>query len=193
MSFIARPNLLQTYHSLRCISPFVSLRYSDLTIAFSYNSKQIDMVRNQTYNFIDIFERKSKTYHCLPHIEAKRTHRLFIHYIMNSIRLETSLHLQFHFLHYTTYPSVCIIISRTINLRFSRSSRIFFFIPFTRIKSYRAIGVRQRKIGGNFERKLGTAVTVTRTDTTPRPFVSIECVNLRADETTELRKKRVGH
>lgn len=153
------------------------------------------MVRNQTYNFIDIFERKSKTYHCLPLIEAKRTHRLFIYmYIMNSTRLETSLHLQFHFLHYTSFPFVYIIISRTINLRFSRSSGIFFFfILFTRIKSYRAIGVRQRKIRGNFERKLGTAVTVTRTDTTPRPFVSIECVNLRADETTELRKKRVGH
>lgn len=86
------------------------------------------MVRNQTYNFIDIFERKSKTYHCLPLIEVKRTHRLFIYiYIMNSTRLETSLHLQFHFLHYTSYPSVCIIISRTINLRFSRSSGIFFF------------------------------------------------------------------
>lgn len=153
------------------------------------------MVRNQTYNFIDIFERKSKTCHCLPLIEAKRTHRLFIYmYIMNSTRLETSLHLQFHFLHYTSFPFVYIITSRTINLRFSRSSRIlFFFILFTRIKSYRAIGVRQRKIRGNFERKLGTAVTVTRTDTTPRPFVSIECVNLRADETTELRKKRVGH
>lgn len=94
------------------------------------------MVRNQTYNFIDIFERKSKTYHCLPLIEAKRTHRLSIYmYIMNSTRLETSLHLQFHFLHYTSFPFVYIIISRTINLRFSRSSRIFFFLFFSLVLS----------------------------------------------------------
>lgn len=170
------------------------------------------MIRKGLISFLDrlvsvhiyiniLLERRLKT---VFHLSRSDTHRL------STYRKSTwnfiTLGISFLALHYPC-SSISTIPFTTFNLHHLSKrylvtvlyhSRIFFFsfFLFLPIHSYSTLALRFSPQFKN-EGTLGTRArengrTVTWIDTA-QPFVSIECVNLRADETTELRKKRGGH